>query len=93
MLYGLREDPDAFHDLAKADAHSAEIERLYGLLAGWGRRMSQRVAKSDTDIKNMRGGSLRRGVLPFLLDGSEVSPELTEKYRDPMRQRHLDDDT
>ena len=92
MLFDLLEDPDEFHDLAKADAHSVEIDRLYGLLAQWGRRMSQRVTRSEADIKAMRGGSLRRGILPFMLDGSEVSPELTEKYRGPARQRHLDGD-
>jgi len=32
----------------------------------------------------MRGRSLRRGILPFLVDGSEVPDELTELYRGPM---------
>jgi arylsulfatase A-like enzyme len=81
MLFDLKTDPDEFIDLAKSDGHQAEIERLYGMLAQWGRRMSQRVTKSDEEIKAMRGLSLRRGILPFLADGTEVDAELLSKYR------------
>lgn len=88
MLFDLETDPDEFHDLAKGDAHAAEIDRLYKLLAQWGRRLAQRVTKSEDDIKAMRGKSIRRGVLPFLYDGSEVEEELTEKYRGPARQTY-----
>ncbi len=88
MLFDLAEDPDEFFDLAKGDTHQGEIDRLYGMLAQWGRRMSQRVTKSEDDIKAMRGNSGRKGVLPFLYDGSEVDEELTIKYRGPARQRH-----
>ncbi len=28
-------------------------------------------------------GSLRKGILPFLWDGSEVDPELLSRYRGP----------
>ncbi len=83
MLFDLETDPDEFHDLGKGDSHQAEIERLYGCLGQWGRRMSQRVTKSDDDIRAMRGKSVRRGILPFLADGSEAPAELTEKYRGP----------
>ena len=81
MLFDLETDPEEFHDLAKGDAHQDTIERLYNHLATWGRRVAQRVTKSDADIKAMRGRSMRRGILPFLVDGSEVPPELTERYR------------
>jgi arylsulfatase A-like enzyme len=81
MLFDLQTDPDEFIDLAKGDGHQAEIEQLYSKLAEWGRRMSQRVTKSDDDIKAMRGLSLRRGILPFLADGTEVDAELLSKYR------------
>ncbi len=81
MLFDLESDPEEVHDLAKGDAHQDQIERLYGLLAQWGRRMSQRVTKSEDDIKAMRGRSLRRGILPFMKDGSEVPPELSTHYR------------
>ena len=83
MLFDLQTDPEEFHDLAKGDAKHPELDRLYGCLAQWGRRLAQRVTKSEDDIKAMRGRSMRRGILPFLYDGSEVDPELTAKYRGP----------
>jgi arylsulfatase A-like enzyme len=87
MLFDLQTDPDEFHDLAKTGQAGAEIERLYGLLAEWGRRMSQRVTRSDAEIVAGRGRSMRKGILPFLVDGSEVDAELTEKYRGPAPPR------
>ncbi len=92
MLFDLQTDPEEFHDLAKAPGHEAEIDRLYGYLAEWGLRMSQRVTRSEADIAAMRGKSLRRGILPFLVDGSEVLAELTEKYRGPAAQVYVADD-
>ncbi|MGX9349714.1 sulfatase-like hydrolase/transferase [Shimia sp. W99] len=89
MLFDLEKDPQEFHDLAKGTAHTAEIDRLYGYLAQWGRRMSQRVTRSEDDIKAMRGRSGRKGILPFLVDGSEVPEELTEKIRGPAPKRYV----
>ena len=86
MLFDLETDPQEFTDLAKGDTHQPEIDRLYAGLHQWGLRMSQRVTKSDADLEAMRGRSLRRGILPFLVDGSEVEPAMTEKYRGPVRQ-------
>ncbi len=91
MLFDLAVDPDEFHDLAKGSDHQAEIDRLYDHLARWGRRSAQRVTKSDDDIRAMRGRSARRGILPFLVDGSEVDDELTELYRGPAPSRPSDD--
>jgi hypothetical protein len=84
MLFNLQTDPDEFVDLAKTDDHGADIARLYDHLAKWGRRMSQRVTRSDADIETARGRSARRGILPFLKDGSEVPPDLTTAYRGPV---------
>ena len=72
--------PEA-HDLAKGNHHQDVIHRLYDSLGKWGRRMAQRVTRSDDEIVRMRGGSQRKGILPFLVDGSEVPDELTSKYR------------
>ena len=91
MLFDLQEDPDEFYDLAKESEHNEIIDKLYLDLRNWGLRMSQRVTKSDSDIIAKRGQSLRRGVLAFLVDGSEVPEELTEKYRGPIRQDHTKD--
>ncbi|MEM9678236.1 MAG: sulfatase-like hydrolase/transferase [Pseudomonadota bacterium] len=92
LLFDLETDPQELIDLAKSDGHEAEIERLYGYLAKWGRRLAQRVTRSDDDIKAMRGKSLRKGILPFLKDGSEVAGELTAKFRGPVEQNHMDRD-
>ena len=84
MLFDLESDPDEFVDLGQSNAHTAQIKQLYAYLAQWGRRLSQRVTRSEDEIKAMRGNSLRRGVLPFMVDGSEVPDELTTAYRRPV---------
>lgn len=56
---------------------------MYAMLAQWGCRSAKRVTRSEQDIKNMRGKSLRKGILPFLVDGSEFDTELTERYSGP----------
>ncbi|WP_298958683.1 sulfatase-like hydrolase/transferase [uncultured Roseibium sp.] len=91
MLFDLASDPEEFVDLAKDNEHAAEIDRLYGYLAQWGRRLAQRVTKSEDDIKAMRGRSRRKGILPFLKDGTEVPAELTQAYRGPVLQNHLNE--
>ncbi len=92
MLFDLDNDPDEFHDLAKTSDHQEVLDRLYGYLAQWGRRMAQRVTRSEDDIRAMRGKSMRKGILPFLKDGREVPEELTEAYRGPVRQNHVNTD-
>ena len=89
MLFDLETDPEEFHDLATSPDHAGEVARLYRHLTQWGLRLSQRVTRSDADLDAMRGASARRGVLPFLKDGTEVPEELTRKYRGPVEQNHL----
>ncbi|WP_319824942.1 sulfatase-like hydrolase/transferase [Thalassovita sp.] len=89
MLFDLATDPEEFTDLGADLTHQEQISRLYDHLGAWGRRMAQRVTVSDHDIQNARGTSIRRGILPFMIDGSEVPPELTEKYRGPARQNFV----
>lgn len=90
MLFDLASDPDEFTDLGAEETHAPQIDWMYEHLGQWGRRMAQRVTRSDAEIVAMRGGSMRRGILPFLVDGSEVPDDLTQKYRGPARQFHLD---
>ena len=89
MLFDLETDPDEFVDLGAEPQSAEQIDRMYRNLAAWGRRMAQRVTVSDHDIANMRGASLRRGIMPFLVDGHEVPAELTESYRGPVRQNFV----
>lgn len=88
MLFDLQTDPEEFDDLIKDDPAHPELDRLYGYLATWARRMSQRVTISDASIIESRGASLRKGVLPFLADGTEVPAEILERYTGPTRQKH-----
>lgn len=87
MLFDLKTDSEEFHDLGKNSAHQAEIDRLYEMLAQWGRRAAQRVTKSDADIISGRGASARKGILPFLKTGHEVPTELTKAYTGPAPQK------
>jgi arylsulfatase A-like enzyme len=80
MLFDLQTDPDEFHDLAKGNDHQQEIDRLYGYLAEWGRRMSQRVTVSESQILSGRGKSGGKGILLHLADGTEVSEEMLSRY-------------
>ena len=91
MLFDLHSDPEEFDDLVKTDPDHPMLDTLYGYLAEWSRRMSQRVTISDSDILQKRGKSIRKGVLPFLADGTEVPEELIKKYLGPTRQKHNSD--
>jgi arylsulfatase A-like enzyme len=90
MLFDTLNDPEEFFDLGGQPGHETVLAELYEKLARWGRRNAQRVTRSDEDIEAMRGASARKGILPFLVDGSEVPEELTSKYRGPARQIHLE---
>ncbi|MEO1732798.1 MAG: sulfatase-like hydrolase/transferase [Pseudomonadota bacterium] len=81
MLFDLVRDPKELTDLGDSPEHAQVRERLYDHLSKWGLRLSQRVTKSDQDIRDMRGRSRRRGVLLGLYDGTEVEEELTVKFR------------
>ena len=89
MLFDMQNDPNELTDLGDDPAVSDTIDMMYERLGRWARRMSQRTTLSEQDILNMRGKSLRKGVLPFLYDGSEVKEELTIKYRGAVAQNHL----
>ena len=54
---------------------------MYERLGRWARRMSQRTTRSDAAIIAGRGLSRRKGILLGLYDGTEVDPELSDKYR------------
>ncbi|MEM9320584.1 MAG: sulfatase-like hydrolase/transferase [Pseudomonadota bacterium] len=81
MLFDLETDPDEFLDLGGQSGHEAAFEKMYSYLAQWGRRMAQRVTRSDRELLAMRGRSIRRGILPFLYDGTEAPADLTQFYR------------
>ncbi len=87
MLFDMENDPDELTDLGDSPDHADIIDLMYDRLGQWGRRLAQRVTKSEQDILNMRGRSRRRGVVLGLFDGTEIDEELTEKYRISVPQR------
>ncbi len=78
MLFDMKADPDELVDLGDSAKHNDIIELMYERLGEWGRRMSQRTTKSESDIKRMRGKSRRKGILLGVVDGSEIDDELLE---------------
>ncbi|MEO0675918.1 MAG: sulfatase-like hydrolase/transferase [Pseudomonadota bacterium] len=91
MLFDLKSDPDELTDLASDTRHAGELERMYALLHNWAMRQSQRVTRSEAEIAKMRGASARRGILPFLVDGSEVPAELTARMRGKAEAKYTGD--
>lgn len=73
-------DPESFNDLAHDTAHASRVDPRCRMMAHRSRRMSQRVTRSDGDIRAMRGNCRRREILPFLKDGNKVPKEWTVKY-------------
>ena len=91
MLFDLENDPHELNDLARENNHTEIIDLMYERLGQWARRMSQRLTKSEQDLKTMRGRSQRRGVLLGLYDGTEVDDELLSKYTGPIHHNFLQD--
>lgn len=83
LLFNLHADPDELHDLGADPAHVETRAMMYGHLNQWARRRAQRVTFSDADAAAKSGASLRKGILPFLIDGREVPDDLTATYRGP----------
>ncbi len=86
MLFDLDNDPQEFFDLGADPAQGEIIDLMYQRLGKWGRRMSQRVTRSDGDIESGRRGSQRTGILRGVYEGSDVDDDLTVKYRGPVPQ-------
>ena len=91
MLFDLQKDPDEYFDIGQSSQHKAIRDKLYSNLYKWSLRNSQRVTKSDDDIEKMRGASLRRGILPFLIDGTEVPSEFVAKYVGPISKNYSEE--
>ena len=86
MLFDLENDPQELVDLGANAAHADVIALMYERLGKWGRRMSQRVTRSDADIEAARGKGRRKGILLGVFEGADVDDHLTVKYRGPIPQ-------
>ncbi len=85
MLFDLKNDPKELNDLGSGKDINEEIkkhlDRLYGYLAEWARRSSQRNTLSDREIELMRGKGPSRGITLGLFDGTEIDQKFHVKYR------------
>jgi arylsulfatase A-like enzyme len=81
MLFDLAADPQELRDLG-ADPGYAEVrQRFEALLQRWALRQSQRLTRSDQQIRNMRGSAEKRGILIGVWDEGDVAPEAWARYR------------
>jgi len=80
MLFDMQSDPEEFRDLGNEPAYQDERDRLFGHLAQWGLRLSQRVTRSEQQMLDMFGRAEKRGVLIGVWDEHEVAPELWTHY-------------
>ena len=81
MLFDLENDPDEFEDVGRSDDHKDVIAMMYERLGQWGIRMSQRTTKSEQDILDMTGKSVRKGIVLGGYSAEEKDPELTVRFR------------
>ncbi|MEO8651887.1 MAG: phosphonate monoester hydrolase, partial [Hyphomicrobiaceae bacterium] len=58
----------------------AERAHLAAVLATWGLRLSQRTTLSESQIRDRRGKSQRKGILIGVWDESDVPQELWTGY-------------
>ena len=87
MLFDLQNDPQEFHDLGTSDDHADIIALMYQRLGKWGRRMSQRVTRSDAEIDAGKGKPNGRGIVLGVYDADEIDAALTIKYRGPVQPK------
>ena len=81
MLFDLESDPRELCDLGACRDHGEVIGQMYERLGAWGRRMSQRLTRSDADIIAARDNADSVGVLIGRFSADELPADLTAKYR------------
>jgi len=80
QLFDMEADPNELNDIATDPASADVLAMMYDRLGQWARRMSQRTTRSEAELIEGRGKSTKRGILPYLYDGTEVDAELLGKY-------------
>ena len=80
ILFDLKEDPDEFIDLATDPDYAPVLEQMYDYLGRWARRLSQRTALSDEDIRKRRGSMQGVGILIGVYDPGDADEGALEKY-------------
>lgn len=90
MLFDLQNDPDELCDLGADASHNDIRAEMYQHLHAWSLRMSQRLTVSDDDIAHAKRVGDQTGVLLGLYDETDISADLSAKYRGPVPPRSQD---
>lgn len=80
MLFDLENDPQELVDLGDHPDYAQARNEMDGALRRWQFRLSQRVTRSETQVKSMRGRSLRRGVMLGVWEEKDIPEELWRGY-------------
>lgn len=80
MLFDMENDPDELVDLGGHPDHASVRAELDAALRQWQFRLAQRTTRSESQVRNMRGRSVRRGVLIGVWDEADVPAELWKGY-------------
>jgi arylsulfatase A-like enzyme len=80
MLFDLQNDPGELNDLGDHPEYEAVRAEMDSALRRWQFRLSQRTTRSEDQVKNMRGRSLRRGVVLGVWDETDVPADLWKGY-------------
>ena len=92
MLFDLENDPDELTDLGDNPEYDKILIELYGYLAEWARRPSQRTTISDSQLKaRQNGGSENVGIFIGIVDEKELSESLTQSVLGRAKQNFLKD--
>jgi arylsulfatase A-like enzyme len=81
MLFDLKNDPRELRDVGADPEFTDVCERYAKVLAEWGLRQSQRVTRSEQQIRAMRGRAARFGILIGVWDESDLADEYWVGYR------------
>ena len=94
MLFDLQDDPDELNNLGASEdlLHLAAMADGRQKLEHWALRISQRITKSDHDIKTATGSSQARGVTLGFWQTDETTEHLFVKYRGKVSQRFTPED-
>ena len=90
ILFDLENDPDELVDLGRSANHAHIVEQMYDKLFEWARRPSQRTTRSEEQLMEMRGKTVRRGIVIGIYDENDTPLELTTKYRNRKAPRWQD---
>ncbi|MCH9853568.1 MAG: hypothetical protein K0U45_08690, partial [Alphaproteobacteria bacterium] len=86
MLFDLQNDPNEYHDIGDDAAYKHVIDKMYGYLFEWTRRLSQRITVSDNQISLMREFGGGQGVMIGVWSEDDVSKTHADFYRGKAKQ-------